>query len=67
MSKLHVVPVDDIIHHRTEIDDDCICGPTVEPVERVDGCSWLIHHHSLDGRERDEEAEELGRKWVSEE
>jgi len=31
---------------------DCPCGPRTTPVERDDGSiSWLITHHSLDGRE----------------
>lgn len=52
MSVVHVTPVNDFIDHM-EHEDDCICGPTVEPVERYDGSfGWLITHHSLDGRER---------------
>lgn len=49
MSIVHVVPVNDLIEHP---DDDCPCGPTVEPVFCEDGSSgWLVTHHSLDGRE----------------
>ena len=50
MSAVHVEPVDDLIEH--EDTDECICGPTVEPVPRDDGSfGWLVIHHSLDGRE----------------
>jgi hypothetical protein len=49
----HVVPVDDLIAHETT--EDCVCGPTNEPVPRADGSTaWVIVHHSLDGREHDE-------------
>jgi hypothetical protein len=49
----HVIPVDDLIDHTS--DDDCPCGPTVEPVVRDDGSTGWVHvHHSLDGREQDE-------------
>jgi hypothetical protein len=47
---VHVEPVGDLIEH---VDEDCVCGPEVEPVFAEDGsCGWLISHHSLDGRER---------------
>lgn len=40
----------DLITH--EQSEDCVCGPTVEPVKRDDGSyGWLVIHHSLDGRE----------------
>lgn len=48
---LHVYPVDDLIEHNVETADaDCTCGPALEL------CSggWIIHHHSLDGREHGE-------------
>lgn len=49
---VHVYPVGDLVQHDTE-SDCCLCGPRIEPVERVDGSyGWLITHHSLDGRER---------------
>lgn len=49
---VHVVPVGDLIEHCRE---ECVCGPTVEPVQRDDGSyGWLYTHHSLDGRELDE-------------
>lgn len=52
MTTVHVVPVNDLIDHP---DDDCPCGPTIEPVEREDGSfGWVVVHHSLDGRERHE-------------
>lgn len=51
---LHVHPVGDVVEHDTS-GDECICGPTTEPVFREDGSTgWLIVHHSLDGRERSE-------------
>lgn len=46
----------DLIEHDTD-SDGCVCGPTVEPVEREDGSyGWLYVHHSLDGREFHEAA-----------
>ncbi len=51
---VHVFPVDDQVRHTTD-DDQCVCGPTVEPVPRADGSmGWIIAHHSLDGREHRE-------------
>lgn len=48
---VHVYPNADLVEHDTET-DDCVCGPTIEPVEREDGSiGWLATHHSLDGRE----------------
>lgn len=53
--KVHVIPINDLIEH-DEVDDECICGPDVEPVFGEDGSNgWLISHHSLDGRELQEE------------
>ena len=47
---VHVVPVNDLVDHA--VDEDCVCGPTLEPVEREDGSfGWVAVHHSLDGRE----------------
>lgn len=38
-----------------ELDEDCPCGPTTEPVQRGDGSvGWVLIHHSLDGRENQE-------------
>ena len=54
MATVHVFPVNDIIEHNTDT-DDCVCGPTTEPVINDDGsCGWVIVHHSLDGREANE-------------
>ena len=54
MATVHVFPVNDIIEHNTDT-DDCVCGPTAEPVIVDDGsCGWVIVHHSLDGREANE-------------
>lgn len=50
MSRVHVVPVGDLIEHDSE-GEDCVCGPTVELVETLSGDGWLFVHHSLDGRE----------------
>lgn len=53
----HVIPLDDLIEHDTSGEQDCICGPDTEPVERDDGSfGWLGSHHSLDGRELHEAA-----------
>jgi hypothetical protein len=53
---VHVLPNNDLIEH-DEVDDHCVCGPDVEPVLADDGsCGWVITHHSLDGRERFEQA-----------
>lgn len=50
---VHVVPRNDLIDHDT--DEDCVCGPTPEPVFRPDGSnSWVYRHHSLDAREKAE-------------
>lgn len=50
----HVVPVDDLVDHDTA-GDECLCGPTVEPVTRDGGSiGWLVIHHSIDGREKAE-------------
>lgn len=45
----HVSPRRDLIAH--DLSDDCVCGPTTEPVKREDGSiGWVITHHALDGR-----------------
>lgn len=52
---IHVIPIGDLITHVTDDDGDCACGPTTEAVKRDSGTTgWLIIHHSLDGREKDE-------------
>ena len=54
--RIHVIPVNDLVEHDTSGEQDCICGPTDEPVERDDGSmGWVVIHHSLDGRELHEE------------
>ena len=51
---MHVYPVNDLIDHETT-GDNCACGPRTQPEPRDDGTiGWLIVHHSLDGRERNE-------------
>lgn len=51
---VHVTPRDDLIDHEA-IGQSCPCGATAEVVKREDGSvGWVIVHHSLDGRERDE-------------
>jgi len=49
----HVHPEDDLIEHELDPDANCICGPYTEFVPGApDGSnSWIITHHSLDGRE----------------
>lgn len=51
---VHVVPIGDLVEHNH---NECVCGPSVERVERDDGSDgWLYtHHHSLDGRELKEQ------------
>lgn len=52
---VHVVPLNDQVEHLEDADGECICGPSIERVERDDGSDgWLFTHHSLDDRERDE-------------
>jgi hypothetical protein len=52
VTTVHVLPVNDLVDHE---DHGCICGPDVEAVFRDDGSNgWLVSHHSLDGREKDE-------------
>jgi hypothetical protein len=55
LGPVHVVPVQgsDVVMHT--IDENCVCGPTVERVETGHGDEWLCVHHSLDGRETREE------------
>lgn len=51
---VHVLPRNDLIEHEDE-GDDCPCGPTSKPFKQDDGSvNWVIVHHSLDGRERNE-------------
>ncbi len=54
---IHVVPVNDLIEHS---DDDCVCGPDYEYVNPETGETYpsgpVVVHHSLDGRETEEES-----------
>lgn len=53
---VHVEPVNDLVGHEVQ---DCVCGPLVEPVKQHDGgTGWLVTHHPLDGRDRDEQRKE---------
>jgi hypothetical protein len=52
---MHVMPIADLIEHTAS--EDCSCGPNPERVTNAGGGdAWLYVHHSLDGRERAEEA-----------
>ena len=52
--RMHVFPVGDLVAHDTE-SEDCFCGPRIWPVKRDDGSvGWVVTHHSLDGREKNE-------------
>jgi len=54
---VHVLPVGDVVDHE-DMGDECVCGPTSEPVKRDDGSmGWVIIHNSLDGREISEGTE----------
>lgn len=55
---LHVLPLGDLVQHDASSDEpDCVCGPQTRPVAHDDGAvSWLIVHHSLDGREQKEKS-----------
>lgn len=44
----HIIPENDQVDH--EISFGCICGPDI--TDEYGG--WLVSHHSLDGREKDE-------------
>lgn len=51
--RLHVVPTSDLVEH--DVDEDCVCGPTPDPVFRDDGTNgWIFVHHALDGRDTGE-------------
>ena len=50
-----VMPLNDAIGH--EDDSECPCGPTWKPITQLGGGhNWMLVHHSLDGREQQEEA-----------
>ena len=58
MSGVHVYPLNDLIEHDTD-GGDCICGPDYEYIDPATGEAYpdgpVVTHHSLDGREQDEE------------
>ena len=50
----HVVPVGDHVEH--DANQNCICGPTAQSQYRDDDTVYLLWvHHSLDGREFEED------------
>lgn len=52
---VYVHPLRDTVEHTLDPDGDCVCGPRVELVQDPDGDdAWILTHHSLDGRERNE-------------
>jgi hypothetical protein len=52
----HAVPVADLIEHTVDDDGGCVCGPQVHPVQTAwGGYGWMFIHHSLDGRELQEQ------------
>lgn len=56
MKAVHVHPLDDLIEHH--LTDDCPCGPESRREVLEDGSDgWLIVHHSLDNREKEEREE----------
>jgi hypothetical protein len=53
---MHVYPLHDLVEHLT-CGDGCVCVPRADPVKRDDGSvGWVMVHHSLDGREAQEQA-----------
>ncbi|WP_346536960.1 hypothetical protein [Micromonospora sp. DPT] len=49
------MPINDLIQHDSSGGQDCVCGPTEQPVKGEDGSvRWMVVHHSLDGREQAE-------------
>jgi hypothetical protein len=47
---VHVAPIGDVIAH--DLDEDCVCGPSVEIIPNPDGPDgYMWTHHALDGRE----------------
>jgi hypothetical protein len=59
---VHVYPTGDHIEHVISETEDCPCGPRTEAIKRNDGSvGWLHVHHSLDGRELKEQADERER------
>ena len=43
---LHLVPRGDCIEHVCG-GEECICGPTVQPIRRDGGWQWIAQHHAL--------------------
>jgi hypothetical protein len=40
---IHVIPLHDLVEHDTDGEEECVCGPRVEPVPREDGSmGWLV-------------------------
>ena len=66
MTTMHVLPINDLIDHTDS--ENCICGPTIEPIQHGDGTiDWLVVHHSLDGRENHENDPEVPKRSLLEE
>jgi hypothetical protein len=56
VGEVHVRPLGDLIEH--ELTDECPCGPESRREVFEDGSDgWLIVHHSLDSREKEEREE----------
>lgn len=55
--EVHVTPEVGSDHIEHDLSEDCVCGPTTEPVKREEDGSvgYVIVHHSLDGREAQEQ------------
>jgi hypothetical protein len=51
--EVHVRPRNDHIWH--PLTDDCVCGPSTEPIypddDSAEILAWLVTHQALDGRE----------------
>lgn len=48
--EIHTIPLGDKVLHTA--DEDCICKPRCEPIQRNDGSfGWLYFHPAADGRE----------------
>lgn len=65
MSNVHVTPIDDLIQH--EKTEECVCGPTIEPVETPSGAiNWMLTHNALDNREAYEKQGQPSPGWLVE-
>jgi hypothetical protein len=50
-----IYPLHDLIKHDV-FSEECVCGPTIKEVTTPKGNHLqLMYHHSLDGREKEEE------------